>query len=132
TLAEHGADVLKITAEHLPSLGYQEFDTGHGKLSAHLDLRDAAQAEQLRALVREAGVFSQGYRPGSLAGRGFSPEALAASRPGIVVVSLSAFGHVGPWAARRGFDTVIQAVSGIAVRQGECFPGAEPGPQFYP
>ncbi|HET7160422.1 MAG TPA: CoA transferase, partial [Burkholderiales bacterium] len=40
TLAEHGAEVLKITGAHLPSLGRQEFDTGHGKLSAHLDLRE--------------------------------------------------------------------------------------------
>jgi hypothetical protein len=77
-------------------------------------------------------VFSQGYRPGALANRGFSPEALAQLRPGIVVVSLCAFGHVGPWASRRGFDTVVQAVSGIASRQGELFPGAAPGPQFYP
>ncbi len=132
TLAEHGADVLKISAEHLPSLGRQEYDTGHGKLSAHLDLRDDKQKEILRHLAREADVFSQGYRPGTLAGRGFSPEALAEIRPGMVVVSLSAFSHVGPWASRRGFDTVIQTVSGITTRQGEVFPGAAPGPQFYP
>ncbi|HEY7516665.1 MAG TPA: CoA transferase [Methylomirabilota bacterium] len=132
TLAEHGADVLKITAAHLPNLGHQEYDTGHGKLSAYLDLRDAAERERLRELVRDADVFSQGYRPGTLADRGFSPEALAALRPGIVVVSLSAFGHVGPWASRRGFDTVVQTVSGITSRQGELFPGAAPGPQFYP
>ncbi|HEX2441342.1 MAG TPA: CoA transferase, partial [Methylomirabilota bacterium] len=132
TLAEHGADVLKITAAHLPSLGHQEFDTGHGKLSAHLDLREAQSVETLRGLVREADVFSQGYRPGTLGHRGFSPEALAALRPGLVFVSLSAFSHVGPWASRRGFDTVVQTVSGITSRQGELFPGAEPGPQFYP
>ena len=132
TLAEHGADVLKISAAHLPTLGYQEYDTGHGKLSAHLDLREEKDSEILRALVREADVFSQGYRPGTLSSRGFSPEALAELRPGIVVVSLSAFSHVGPWASRRGFDTVVQAVSGIASRQGELFPGAQPGPQFYP
>lgn len=132
TLAEHGADVLKISAAHLPSLGRQEYDTGHGKLSAYLDLREEKDKEILRGLVREADVFSQGYRPGTLAGRGFSPEALANMRPGIVVVSLSAFSHVGPWAARRGFDTVIQTVSGITSRQGELFPGAAPGPQFYP
>jgi crotonobetainyl-CoA:carnitine CoA-transferase CaiB-like acyl-CoA transferase len=132
TLAEHGADVLKISAEHLPSLGRQEYDTGHGKLSAYLDLREEQDKEILRGLAREADVFSQGYRPGTLAGRGFSPEALAEMRPGIVAVSLSAFGHVGPWAARRGFDTVIQTVSGITNRQGELFPGARPGPQFYP
>src|SRR5207253_1874245 len=77
TLAEHGADVLKITAAHLPNLGYQEYDTGHGKLSAHLDLREPRDVETLRDLVREADVFSQGYRPGTLGNRGFSPEALA-------------------------------------------------------
>ena len=132
TLAEHGADVLKITAAHLPSLGYQEHDTGHGKLSAYLDLREKKDVEILRGLAREADVFSQGYRPGTLANRGFSPGALAQLRPGIVAVSLCAFGHVGPWASRRGFDTVVQSVSGIADRQGKIFPGAAPGPQFYP
>jgi hypothetical protein len=132
TLAEHGADVLKISGPHLPSLGHQDLDTGHGKLSAYLDLREPEDAGVLRGLVRGADVFAQGYRPGTLADRGFSPEALAQLRPGIVVVSLSAFGHAGPWASRRGFDTVIQAVSGIAQRQGELFPGAAPGPQFYP
>ena len=69
TLAEHGADVLKITAAHLPN---------------------------------------------------------------IVVVSLCAFSHVGPWASPRGFDTVVQTVSGITSRQGALFPGAAPGAQFYP
>src|SRR3989449_8025482 len=132
TLAEHGADVLKITAAHLPNLGYQEYDTGHGKLSAHLDLREPEDVETLRGLVRDADVFSQGYRPGTLGTRGFSPEALANVRPGIVFVSLCAFSHVGPWASRRGFDTVVQTVSGITARQGELFPGAAPGPQFYP
>ena len=132
TLAEHGADVLKITAPHLASIGSQEFDTGHGKLSAHLDLREQADLETLRGLIRHSDVFSQGYRPGTLARRGLSPEDLAELRPGIVYVSLSAFGRVGPWSDRRGFDTVVQTVSGITARQGELFPGAEPGPQFYP
>jgi crotonobetainyl-CoA:carnitine CoA-transferase CaiB-like acyl-CoA transferase len=132
TLAEHGADVLKITAAHLPNIGYQEYDTGHGKLSAQLDLRQPDQVQTLLGLVREADVFSQGYRPGTLGERGLSPEELAHLRPGIVYVSLCAFSHVGPWASRRGFDTVIQTVSGITSRQGELFPGKEPGPQFYP
>ena len=132
TLAEHGADVLKITGAHLPNIGYQEFDTGHGKLSAHLDLREAKDLETLKGLVRETDVFSQGYRPGTLGGRGLSPEELSALRPGLVYVSLCAFSHIGPWASRRGFDTVVQNVSGITTRQGELFPGAEPGPQFYP
>src|SRR5215467_11316603 len=132
TLAEHGAEVMKITAAHLPNLGYQEWDTGHGKLSAELDLREASQVDILRELVRKADVFSQGYRPGTLAARGLSPEELAAIRPGLVYVSLSAFGHVGPWASRRGFDTVVQTVSGITIRQAESFPGKTAEPQFYP
>jgi crotonobetainyl-CoA:carnitine CoA-transferase CaiB-like acyl-CoA transferase len=132
TLAEHGADVMKITGAHLPNLGYQEWDTGHGKLSAQLDLRQPADVETLRGLVREADVFSQGYRPGSLGSRGLSPEELAALRPGLVYVSLSAFSHTGPWAERRGFDTVVQTVSGMTTRQAEVVPGKSPGPQFYP
>jgi crotonobetainyl-CoA:carnitine CoA-transferase CaiB-like acyl-CoA transferase len=124
--------VLKITAPHLPNLGYQEFDTGHGKLSAHLDLRQPADVETLRGLVRQADVFSQGYRPGTLGSRGLSPEELAALRPGLVYVSLCAFSHTGPWASRRGFDTVVQTVSGITSRQAEVVPGKTPGPQFYP
>ena len=132
TLAEHGADVLKITAAHLPNLGYQEWDTGHGKLSAQLDLRVPGDVELLHGLVRQADVFSQGYRPGSLANRGLSPEELATLRPGLVYVSLSAFGHSGPWASRRGFDTVVQTVSGMTIRQAETVPGKTPGPQFYP
>src|SRR4051812_41315772 len=132
TLAEHGADVLKITAAHLPNIGYQEYDTGHGKLSAQLDLRQPRDLEILTGLIREADVFSQGYRPGTLGNRGLSPEELAKLRPGLVYVSLCAFSHVGPWASRRGFDTVVQTVSGITTRQAEVVPGKTPGPQFYP
>jgi crotonobetainyl-CoA:carnitine CoA-transferase CaiB-like acyl-CoA transferase len=132
TLAEHGADVMKISGAHLPNLGYQEWDTGHGKLSAQLDLRQPGDIETLQGLVRGADVFSQGYRPGSLAARGLSPEELAAIRPGLVYVSLSAFGHIGPWASRRGFDTVVQTVSGMTVRQAETVPGETLEPRFYP
>ena len=132
TMAEHGADVMKITGAHLPNIGYQEYDTGHGKLNAQLDLREAKDLEMLRGLVSQADVFSQGYRPGTLGGRGLSPEELATIRPGLVYVSLCAFSHSGPLASRRGFDTVVQTVSGITDRQGQLFPGAAPGPQFYP
>ena len=132
TLAEHGADVMEITGAHLPNIGYQEYDTGHGKLNAQLDLREVKDMDTLRELVSQTDVFSQGYRPGTLGGRGLSPEELAELRPGIVYISLCAFSHMGPWASRRGFDTVVQTVSGITNRQGDLFPGANPGPQFYP
>ncbi|HEX5093020.1 MAG TPA: CoA transferase [Burkholderiales bacterium] len=118
TLAEHGADVLKITAAHLPDSGDIDLDTGLGKLSAQLDLRKAEDVETLRRLAKQADVFSQSYRPGALAARGFSPEALATLRPGIVCVSLSAWGTTGPWQERRGFDSIVQTVSGMADVQG--------------
>ncbi len=113
-LAEYGADVLKVNGAHLPDSGAAEFDTGVGKLSATLDLRDEGDAARLRALVESADVFSQSYRPGTLGARGLSPEALAGARPGIVVTTLTAWGPTGPWARRRGFDSIVQATSGMA------------------
>ncbi|MCA8927237.1 MAG: CoA transferase [Alphaproteobacteria bacterium] len=113
TLAEHGADVLQVTAAHLAHVMPLVIDANRGKRSAYLDLRKADQVERLKALAADADVFAQGYRPGTLAARGLGPEHLAAIRPGIVYVSLSAFGHQGPWAARRGFDSIVQTCSGI-------------------
>jgi crotonobetainyl-CoA:carnitine CoA-transferase CaiB-like acyl-CoA transferase len=114
TLAEHGAEVLRIGTSLLPNNELQNIDTGHGKRSAVLDLTTAAGSMQLRTLIQGADVFSQGYRPGSMAHRGFGVDEVAALRPGIIYVQLSAFGHVGPWRERRGFDTLVQVVSGLA------------------
>ena len=119
SLAEHGADVLKISAAHLPDSGLVELDTGIGKLSARLDLRTPEGVGTLRALARDADVFSQSFRPGALAARGFSPQTLASLRPGIVCVSLSAWGGTGRWRERRGFDSIVQSVSGMALASGE-------------
>lgn len=113
TLAEHGAQVLKITRADLPTSGTLEIESGFGKYSADLDLRDPAQKEKLCELMRGADVFSQGYRPGTLAAKGFGPEALARLRPGIVCTSLSAWGRAGPWRHRRGYDTVVQSATGM-------------------
>ncbi len=118
TLAEHGADVMRISGPHLPFHKALVMDTGHGKLAAHVDLRDESGAETLRDLVRGADIFTQGYRPGTLAKRGFSPEQLAALRPGIVYVSLCAYGREGPWRERRGYDTLVQNATGICDEQG--------------
>ena len=116
TLAEHGADVLRVTREDLADMGTTDFDTGIGKLCAHLDLRNPADDAKLRELIKTCDVFSQSYRPGTLARRGYSPDALAEMRPGIVYVTLSAWGHEGPWALRRGYDTVVQSANGMAYR----------------
>ena len=119
TLAEHGADVLKISAAHLPDSGLVELDTGIGKRSARLDLRNNEELGKLKQLVRDADVFSQSYRPGALAKRGLSPEDLARLHPGIVCVTLSAWGTTGPWAQRRGYDSIVQSVSGMAHAMGK-------------
>jgi crotonobetainyl-CoA:carnitine CoA-transferase CaiB-like acyl-CoA transferase len=125
-LAAHGADVMRVTGPHLPGLPELDIDTGRGKLSAAIDLRATDDRDWLRGLAREAHIFVQGYRPGGLAAKGFSPEALAEMRPGIVVVTLSAYGHGGPWANRRGFDSLVQNASGINVAEAEAAGVAAP------
>ena len=122
-LAENGADVLHVAAPHLPYQTEILMDTGNGKRCAWIDLREPAGVETMKGLLKEADVFTQGYRPGTLAARGFSPEQVAALRPGIVCVSICAYGHDGPWAARRGFDSIVQNVTGLAATQGSL---AEP------
>ena len=118
TLAAHGADVINLTGPGLPS--YRAEDMGRGKLSAQLDLRSAAGRAGMTALLREADVFTQGYRPGAIGGLGFSPEAAVAARPGLVCASLSAYGAVGPWAGRRGFDSLVQTASGFNLAEAEA------------
>jgi crotonobetainyl-CoA:carnitine CoA-transferase CaiB-like acyl-CoA transferase len=126
TLAEHGADVLRVTREDLADMGTTDFDTGVGKLCTHIDLRDPVGEAKLRELIKTCDIFSQSYRPGTLARRGFSPQALAEMRPGIVYVTLSAWGHEGPWAKRRGYDTIVQAANGMAYK------GNNERPAFLP
>ena len=117
-LAENGADVLHIAAPHLPYQTEILMDTGHGKRCAWVDLTKPAGVETMTGLLRDADIFTQGYRPGTVASRGFSPEQVAALRPGIVCVSICAYGHEGPWAERRGFDSIVQNVTGLAATQG--------------
>lgn len=113
TLAAHGAEVLHVSAAHLPALPALSMDTGRGKRTAFIDLRGEAGRATLRGLATGADVFLQGYRPGAIAGHGFAPQDLAVLKPGIVCVSLSAWGHLGPWSGRRGFDSLVQNANGI-------------------
>ena len=121
TLAAHGADVLLVTAAHLPSLYPLVVDTGRGKASTSLDLREPSACETLASLARDADIFVQGYRPGAVAGHGFSTQELARLRTGIVYVSLCAYGHEGPWARRRGFDSLVQTASGFNDAEAKAF-----------
>jgi crotonobetainyl-CoA:carnitine CoA-transferase CaiB-like acyl-CoA transferase len=129
SLAAHGADVLRVTAEHLPGFpGSIDVDMGHGKLSASLDLRDDDVRGRLLGLVDEADVFLQAYRPGSLAARGLSPEALTARRPGLIYATLSAYVHEGPWAGRRGYDSILQSMTGIVHEESDIELSSGDGP----
>ncbi|MFM0735909.1 CoA transferase [Paraburkholderia xenovorans] len=125
-LAQHGADVLMINGPHLPNIAPLVIDNGRGKRSAVVDLRDAAGRETLLGLTRDADVFLQAYRPGALASRGLGPEEVARTRPGIVYVSVCAYGYDGPWAKRRGFDSLVQSASGIAFTEREAAGWDEP------
>ncbi len=128
TLAAHGATVLNVTAAHLPFTPTLVIDNGRGKLTTHLDLRAEADRETLRGLAAQADVFVQGYRPGAIAGHGFSPEQVAAIRPGIVCVSLCAYGHAGPWAGRRGFDSLVQNANGMNLEEAAAAGETKPKP----
>ncbi len=120
TLALHGADVLNVSAAHLPSIEPAVIDTGRGKRSTVIDLREQDGRQTLTRLLRDADIFLQSYRPGALAGRGFGPEEAAGLRPGVIYVSLSAYGHAGPWADRRGFDSIVQTATGLNAAEAQA------------
>lgn len=124
-LAAHGADVLLVNGPHLPNIAAIA-DTSRGKRSALLDLRTEADRARLHTLADGADVFLQGYRPGALAARSFGADALARRHPGIVVGSLSAYGEVGPWAGRRGFDSLVQTCTGLNLAEAAVAGSATP------
>lgn len=117
TLAAHGADVLHVTSPNRPSISSLVIDTGRGKRPTFVDLDAPGGKETLANLAASADVFMQGYRPGGLAARGFDPIEMARKTPGLVAVSLSAYGHVGPWSGRRGFDSLTQNANGINIAE---------------
>ena len=120
TLAAHGADVLLISGPDLPAIPWLTIDTGRGKLTSFAELKSEQGRDVLRDLLASADIFSQGYRPSALANLGFSPEGTARINPGIIFVSLSAYGHAGPWAERRGFDSLVQTATGFNHAEGQA------------
>ena len=113
-LAALGAEVLRIGTPALPEIDSLFIESGFGKRFALLDLRERGAHETLAALVRGADAFVQSHRPGALDALGFGAEDAARLRPGIVYVSISAYGRTGPWSTRRGFDSLVQLATGLA------------------
>lgn len=127
TLAAYGADVMLVNSPNLPNIDAIA-DTSRGKLSIHADLETAGGRIALANLLRSSHIFLQGYLPGAIDALGFGPEDAARQRPGIVYVSLSAYGHSGPWAQRRGFDSLIQTAMGFNHAEALAAGQSEPRP----
>ncbi|MGY1724915.1 CoA transferase [Blastococcus sp. SYSU DS0533] len=126
-LAAHGADVLRIDSPWGPDDPDLLRDTGAGKRHVLLDLADRHDRALVEELVAAADVVVQGYRPGALDAHGLDPGSLAERHPHLVVARLSAWGTRGPWGNRRGFDSLVQAATGIAAVYGDGkAPGALP------
>lgn len=126
-LAAYGADVMLVNAPYLPNIAAIA-DTSMGKRSVHIDLRDTQGRAAMQRVLADAHVWVQGYRPGGLQALGYGPHALAEQRPGIVCVSLTAYGTQGPWAQRRGFDSLVQTAMGFNHAEGEADGGGQPRP----
>lgn len=127
-LAFAGAEVLRVDSPHHAELGWIHLGTGQGKRSTLLDLDDRHDRDVFERLLAQADVLLTGYRPGALTRFGLDPDAVAERHPGLVSASVSAWGSAGPWAARRGFDSIVQAATGISLAEspGEGRPGALP------
>ena len=126
-LAAYGAEVMLVNSPNLPNIE-SIADTSRGKLSTHIDLQTQEGRSALERLLADAHVFVQGYRPGGLDALGFSPQAIAARKPGMVCVSLSAYGQTGPWCKRRGFDSLVQTATGFNHAEAEAAGSPDPKP----
>ena len=125
TLGYVGADVLRVDSPHLVEPDDMYALTSSEKHSTLLDLDSRADRETFEALLGTADVVVTGYRPGGLDRFGLSPEELAERHPHLVHASLTAWGSEGPWSERRGFDSIVQAATGIAMA--ESPDGQRPG-----
>ena len=128
-LADQGADVIKVEplsgdiVRHMggnPSGVTPGFlSANRGKRSIALDLKSDAGIEVVKRLAVSADVFVQNFRPGAIENMGLGPEIIRAINPQILYVSISGFGEKGPYAHKRVYDPVIQALSGLADIQAE-------------
>ncbi len=112
-LAGFGADVLRVDPTDWDEPNVVP-DITLGKRCCRLDLRDPTDKQTFKDLLANADVFVHGYRPGALAGLGLEESVRREIAPAAIDVSLDAYGWTGPWAARRGFDSLVQMSCGIA------------------
>ena len=129
-LADQGADVIKIEPPAVGDLtrvlgGGQRgtspifTTTNRNKRSVAVNLKHPLGVELLKRLVADSDLFVQNFRPGTAERLGIGEPALRRERPDLVYVSISGFGERGPYAHKRVYDPVIQALSGLASIQGD-------------
>lgn len=123
-LAAYGASVLRIDPPHFPEVPALLPEVMTGKRTAFLDLR--ADRAGFLDLVRQAHVLVCGLRSGALAGLGLPVAALRTVNPALVTARLNAYGWAGPWADRRGFDSLVQMSCGIAYLDDHSAPSPLP------
>lgn len=134
-LADQGAEVIKVEPPGLgdlcrwlgpnhKGLGAMFAAVNRNKRSISLNLKDPRGKEIVLELARQADIFVQNFRPGAIQRMGLDYETLKALNPRLVYVSMSGFGQDGPYAARRVYDPVVQAMSGFADSQKDKQTGA--------
>lgn len=135
-LAELGASVMRVTAEHVTDMSSLHVDLNWGKWNTHLDFREEEDREKLRELVRDADVVVQGYRPGVLDKYGFSPEGLLeltkSRERGLIVVRENCYGWNGPWSYRSGWQQISDACCGVSMEFGRAMGNDEPVTPVFP
>lgn len=112
-LAGYGADVLRIDPPDWEEDAVAP-EVTLGKRCARLNLKTEAGRDRFRQLLSLTDILVHGYRKDALARIGFDASARQAIRPGLIDISLNAYGHSGPWENRRGFDSLVQFSTGIA------------------
>lgn len=135
-LAELGASVMRVTAEHLPDMSSLHLDLNWGKWNCHLDFRKEEHRKKLRALIMEADVVVQGYRPDVLNKYGFGLDDLLEMTKdrerGLIVVRENCYGWNGPWSYRSGWQQISDACCGVSLEFGRAMGLDEPVTPILP
>ena len=129
TMAEFGADVIKIDNPARDSTVARHNEINRGKRSILLDLKSGEGREIFWKLLEDADVVAENYRAGKIEQLGLGYEEVRKRRPDIVYASLNAYGHIGPWAGRPGHEQFAQAATGMDRRfGGDNEPMTQPNP----
>ncbi|RSL98228.1 hypothetical protein CEP52_010411 [Fusarium oligoseptatum] len=135
-LAEYGASVMRVVAPHLPDTSPLHLDLNHGKWNACLDLRQEEDRKKLKALIMDADIVLQGYRPGVFDKYGFSEQDIIdmcrERERGIIYARENCYGWQGPWKDRSGWQQISDANCGVSYEFGRAMGNDEPVTPVFP